>query len=966
MSGGTKTYARSVRLPRTAFPMRARLPEREPELLERWRAAGAYPALRARRAGRPRFVLHDGPPYSNGHIHLGTAVNKIVKDMIVRSRSMAGLDAPYLPGWDNHGMPIEIHVTRAFREEGREPGRAEIRARARAYAAEFVEVQSREFQRLGVWGEWDRPYLTMAPAYEAAILDLFADLVEGGWVYRGLRPIHWCVVCRTALAEAELEYRERTSPSLTVRFPVREDPQGVFPAPPPHGGPAPSPHGGPKGPGSVVIWTTTPWTIPSNRAVVVHPDLDYVIVRTAGEHVLLAAGAAERVVPLLPDADPEPVRRLAGRDLAGLVFTHPLASLHEGYARPSPLFFADHVSLAEGTGVVHTAPGHGAEDFEVGRREGLEVLNPVDEGGRFTSEAPLYEGLSIWEANPRIVADLERAGTLVAHGEIRHSYPHDWRCKEPVIFRTTVQWFLALDHEGLRRRALDEVARVRWRPPSGEGRIAGMVAERPDWCLSRQRAWGVGIPAFYCESCGQVLVTAALARGVAARVAAAGSDVWFDEPASAFLPDGTACPRCGGAAFRKETDILDVWFDSGSSHRAALEARGLGYPADVYFEGLDQHRGWFNSSLLLGVATRGRAPYREVLTHGWIVDVEGKAMHKSAGNVISPLEVVERHGADVLRLWTASTDWAGDRRFSWDAIDQAADAYRKLRNTCRFLLGNLSDFDPAADAVAEDALEPFDRWALAELERVGTEARAALAAYEFHVFTHLLVNWCAVDLSGFYLDGLKTRLYTRSRDRRRSAQTALFAIADALARYLAPVLPFTAEEVWEHLPGEGREPSVHFCELPREIARTLPGGAAAWSRLLGLRPIAGRLLETLRSEGRIGASTDAALALWVQDPALQGFLRDLGTGLEEVFLVSAVELVGGREALAGAFPAGSSESAETPEGGAVLAVGPAPGAKCERCWLYRTTVGRSEVHPTLCHECVEVLEGEGEGWTRNG
>ncbi|HEY7530056.1 MAG TPA: isoleucine--tRNA ligase [Gemmatimonadota bacterium] len=951
MASDTKTYARSVRLPRTAFPMRAKLPDREPEILARWTAEGAYGALRARRAGRPRFVLHDGPPYSNGHIHLGTAVNKIVKDLIVRSRSMAGLDAPYLPGWDNHGMPIEIHVTRAFRDEGREPTRPEIRARARGYAAEFVEVQSREFRRLGVWGDWERPYLTMDPAYEGAILELFADLLDGGWVYRGLRPIHWCVVCRTALAEAELEYRERTSPSLTVRFPLREDPGGVFP----------------RGPSSVLVWTTTPWTIPANRAVVVHPDLEYLIVRAGGEHVLLAAGAAERVLPLLPHADPTPVRRLPGRDLAGLVFTHPLASVHEGYARPSPLFFAEHVSLAEGTGVVHTAPGHGAEDFEVGRREGLDVLNPVDEGGRFTAEAPLYEGLSIWDANPRIVADLERAGTLVAHGAIRHSYPHDWRCKEPVIFRATVQWFLALDHRELRARALDEIARARWRPPSGEGRIAGMVAERPDWCLSRQRAWGVGIPAFYCESCGEVLVTGALARGVAAKVAEHGSDVWFDEPADAFLPAGTSCARCGGTAFRKETDILDVWFDSGSSHRAALEARGLGYPADVYFEGLDQHRGWFNSSLLLGVATRGRAPYREVLTHGWIVDAQGKAMHKSAGNVISPMEVVDRHGADVLRLWTAATDWAGDRRFSWDAIDQAADAYRRLRNTCRFLLGNLSDFDPAADARAEATLEPFDRWALAELERIGGEARAALAAYEFHVFTHLLVNWCAVDLSGFYLDALKTRLYTRSRERRRSAQTALHAIADALARWLAPVRPFTAEEVWAHLPGEGREPSVHFCEMPREIAtRIAPGGAAAWGALIGLRPIAGRLLETLRAGGRIGASTDAALALWVQDPELQAFVRGLGSGLEEVFLVSAVELAGRPDEVLGAFPAGTAETAEAPGGGAVLAVGPAPGAKCERCWLYRMTVGRSEVHPTLCHECVEVLEGEGEGWTRNG
>ncbi|MFN2433295.1 MAG: isoleucine--tRNA ligase [Gemmatimonadota bacterium] len=958
MAAETKTYARTVRLPRTGFPMKADLPRREPERLERWRAMGAYRRLRELRAGRPRFVLHDGPPYSNEHIHVGTAVNKIVKDFVVRSRSMMGYDAPYVPGWDNHGMPIEIYVTKEFRKEKREPTLTAVRARAREYATHFVEVQSAEFQRLGVWGDWEDPYLTMSTGYEASILELFADLVESGYVYRGLRPIHWCVTCRTALAEAELEYHEKTSPSIFVRFPLAEDPHGVFGDGPPAGtaagdSRAPKPA---RGKASVLVWTTTPWTIPANMAVVVHPDLEYAVYRTGDERVLLATATAERILPLLSAGAPELVRRLPGRELADLVFRHPLARVNPGYDRPSPLFFADHVSLEEGTGVVHTAPGHGAEDFEVGRREGLEILNPVDEQGRFTERAPGYEGESIWDANPRIVAELEAAGALVAASQIRHSYPHDWRCKNPVIFRTTVQWFLALDHRELRERALHEIARARWLPAAGEGRITAMVANRPDWCLSRQRVWGVGIPALYCFDCKALLLDAGFVRGVAALVREEGSDTWYERPASDFVPPGTACAACGGTEFYKEVDILDVWFDSGSSHRAVLEARpGLGYPADVYFEGLDQHRGWFNSSLLLGVATRETAPYRAVLTHGWIVDARGKAMHKSTGNAISPAEVVEKLGADVLRLWAASTDYAGDRRFSWDALDQAADAYRRIRNTCRFLLGNLSDFDPSGDAVEETRLEPFDRYALAELERLKRQARGYLETYEFHAYAQALVNYCTVELSGFYLDALKTRLYTRSLARRRSAQTALHAIADTLARLMAPVLPFTAEEVWEHLPGKDKAESVHFCDLPGEIAsRRHPGGEEYWRRLLEIRSPVQRLLEGLRASGGIGSSHDAAVALWAEEPALQGLLREATGTLEEVLLVSVVRVVDSPAEL-------PEEGERVSERGVVLAVGRAPGGKCERCWQYRESVGRNEIHPTLCHECVAVLEGEGEG-----
>jgi isoleucyl-tRNA synthetase len=854
---------------------------------------------------------------------------------------MMGHDAPYVPGWDNHGMPIEIYVTKEFRAQKREPSLSAIRARAREYAAHFVGVQSEEFQRLGGWGDWERPYLTMSNDYEAAILELFADLVERGYVYRGLRPIHWCIVCRTALAEAELEYHEKRSPSITVRFPLQADPNGVFTSAKAY----------------VLVWTTTPWTIPANLAVVVHPEIEYAIHETGnGEQYLFAAAAAERVLPLLPGGGGRLVRRLPGRDLAGLVFRHPLGETRAGYDRSSPLFFASHVSLAEGTGVVHTAPGHGAEDFEVGRREGLEILNPVDEEGRFTERAPGYEGKTVWEANPLITDDLASAGHLLDRGEIVHSYPHDWRCKSPVIFRSTVQWFLSLEHRELRGRALSEIAAVRWLPPSGEGRITPMVANRPDWCLSRQRVWGVGIPAFYCFDCKALLLEPSLVRGVAAAVRESGSDVWYERPASEFLPEGTACAACGGREFYKEVDILDVWFDSGASHRAVLESRpDLTFPADVYFEGLDQHRGWFNSSLLLAVATRDRAPYRTVLTHGWMLDAQGRAMHKSLGNAISPMEVVEKLGADVLRLWTASTDYAGDRRFSWDALEQTADAYRRIRNTCRYLLGNLTGFDPARDALPEERLEPFDGYALARLEDFKRESRGALEGFEFHQFTQALVNYCAVELSGFYLDALKTRLYTRAPERRRSAQTVLFAIADALARLMAPILPFTAEEVWGHLPGANKEESVHFCDLAPEIAsRHYPRGREYWDRLLELRPPVQRLLERLRAGGEIGAAADAELTVWAQAASEQTLLEGAQETLREMLLVSHVRVKKGD-------PGPDQGRESLADRGLVLAVGRAAGEKCERCWQYRESVGRNEIHPTLCDECIAVLEGDGGG-----
>ncbi|HET6341257.1 MAG TPA: isoleucine--tRNA ligase [Gemmatimonadota bacterium] len=925
-----RDYKGTLNLPRTEFPMRARLPEREPEVLARWEEQALYDRLREGRRGRERWILHDGPPYANGHIHLGTAVNKIQKDFAVRTRSMMGYDAPYVPGWDCHGLPIEINVQREFRERDQEPGLLELRTRCREYAASWVEVQREEFRRLGIWGEWKDPYLTMSRDYEADIVETFADLVDAGYVYRGLRPIHWCVVDRTALAEAEIEYRPRISPSITVILPLREDPRGVFG------------EGGEAGSAGVLVWTTTPWTIPANRAVVIHPDLDYVVVDTERGRLLWAAARHSALEDLFERA--EVVRRVPGADLGGLVFTHPLED------RPSPLLFADHVTVTEGTGVVHTAPGHGAEDFQVGRRNGLEIYNPVGPDGVYLPDTPRYAGVLIWDANPRIVADLEAAGRLVDQAKVEHSYPHCWRCKNPVVFRATVQWFLAIDHDDLRGRALAAIDGVAWIPPSTANRIRTMVEGRPDWTLSRQRAWGVGIPAVYCRRCEEPFLDPGFVRHVAALVREKGADHWFAAGMEQLVPAGIHCPKCGPEAtdFRREIEILDVWFDSGVSQRAVLEDReDLAWPADLYLEGPDQHRGWFNSSLILAMATRGRAPYRAVLTHGWMVDAEGRAMHKSLGNIIRPEEIVDERGADILRLWTAANDITRDGRFSWDAVDQVSEAYRRIRNTLRFLLGNLTGFDPARDAVPLAELEDFDRWALAGLERLQEGVRGAYDRFEFHVAYQQLVNYCTVELSGVYLDGIKVRLYTQpaGSTARRSAQSVLQAALESLVRLLAPILPFTADEVWGALPTETPGPSVHLEEfLPFRPERREPALEAEWETILRARQAVTRELEGLRERKEIGSSLAAEVEIAALSDADRATLERHLSALEEAFIVSAVHV---RETLDGDA---------APEGFRVRAR-PASGEKCDRCWRWRASVGDDPDHPTVCAECVSILSG---------
>ncbi|CAN5817539.1 isoleucine--tRNA ligase [soil metagenome] len=917
-----RDYKETLNLPQTAFPMRGSLPQREPEMLARWLERDLYGRLRRERAGRERWVLHDGPPYANGHIHLGHAVDKIQKDMIVRSRSMAGYDAPYVPGWDCHGMPIEINVQREFQERGEQPGLLELRARCREYAAEWVDVQRAEFRRLGGWGTWDDPYLTMSKEYEAVIVEVFADLVERGYVYRGLRPIHWCTVCGTALAEAEIEYHDKKSPSITIKFDLYEDPRGVF-----EGGAEPG----------VLVWTTTPWTLPANRAVVVNPEVEYAVVETERGTLLYAVDRHEAMTRLFEHA--RVTRTLPGHELEGLVFTHPLED------RPSPLYTADHVSIDEGTGVVHTAPGHGAEDFAVGRAHELEIYNPVGPDGVYLPGTPGYAGVHIWDANARIVERLEESGHLLEHAEVVHSYPHCWRCKNPVIFRATVQWFLSLDHAGLRRRALEEIGKVRWIPASTVNRISTMVDQRPDWCLSRQRAWGVGIPAVYCRTCEEPLLDVGLIRYVADLVRARGDDAWFAEGVDQIVPPGTHCSGCGPEAtsFRREIEILDVWFDSGSSQRAVLEEREeLAWPADLYKEGPDQHRGWFNSSLILAVAGRDAAPYRTVLTHGWMVDAQGRAMHKSIGNVVDPSEVVESRGADILRLWTAANDFTRDGRFSWEAIDQVSEAYRRIRNTLRFLLGNLSDFDPQ-DSLPIESLQSFDRWALAELEQTSEDVRRAYEQFEFHVAYQRLVNYCTVELSGVYLDGIKVRLYTQpaGSTARRSAQTVLHAALDSLVRLLAPVLPFTAEEAWSSMARRSPDESVHLLEFaaPRP-ERRVANLEREWDVILRARQAVTAELEKLRERKEIGSSLAARVEVAVRNDEARQVLEARGADLEEVFIVSDVQV--------------RSASGDTEDEFVVTAL-PAAGEKCQRCWRYRTDVGERASHPDLCVECAEIV-----------
>jgi isoleucyl-tRNA synthetase len=932
----------TLNLPQTAFPMKANLPQTEPKRIEAWQREGLYRRVREARKGAPHFVLHDGPPYANGHMHLGTALNKILKDLVVRSRTMAGFDAPYVPGWDCHGLPIELQVDKSLGARKKEMDAVTFRRACRDHAQKFLDIQRKEFIRLGVMGEWEAPYQTMAPEYQATIVRELAMFADKGLVYKAKKSVHWCISCRTALAEAEVEYDEQhESPSIDVAFAVHPEEQARlekrFPALA-------------RRKVSTVIWTTTPWTLPANLAVAFHPEVDYGFYAVEGSNdVLLIAKALKESAEerWKKDGVGHDVRlgallaEMKGVELEGLRFRHPWLD------RDSRGVLGDYVTLDSGTGVVHTAPGHGWDDYLTGLKYGLEIYCPVDESGRFTPDVERWTGKRVFDANPEIVAFLRNSGAMLAHGKLVHSYPVCWRCKNPIIFRATEQWFIALDKDGLRQRALEAIARVRWYPTWGEERIHNMIESRPDWCISRQRLWGVPITAFYCRSCNEVLLTGDLARRVADVFEKETADAWYSHDAKDLLPPGFRCPKCGGGDFEKERDILDVWFDSGSSHAAVLGRReDLPWPADVYLEGSDQHRGWFHSSLLIGVATRGTAPYRQVVTHGFTVDAAGKKISKSLGNDVDTQKLINTYGVEVLRLWTMMVDYREDMRFSEEIIKRVAESYRKVRNTCRYLLSNLYDFDPSKDAVTEDALEELDRYALARHRQFVERVLRAYDEYEFHVVYHQLVQYCAVDLSAFYLDVLKDRLYCDTADGRlrRSAQTVLRRVATDLSRLMAPGLPFTADEVYGLVPGD-REESVHTALFPKPE----PADAevmARWQVLLDVRAVVTKALEEARASKSIASSLEARVTVAAPKGIVAALEAHERTGqvfpgnLANLFIVSKATL---REA----------------EGAVTVEVGRAPGSKCERCWTWSSAVGRLAVHVGVCERCAAALETGG-------
>jgi isoleucyl-tRNA synthetase len=944
----------TINLPRTDFPMKASLPTSEPETLARWKAMDLYRKIRERRQDAPRFVLHDGPPYANANIHIGTALNKIVKELVIKSRSMAGLDAPNVVGYDCHGLPIELQVDRELGPRKREMSTADFCKACRAYAERFVGTMSEQFERLGILATWNAPYLTMDFRYQAAIARALGRFVEQGLVYKGKKPVHWCIHCRTALAEAEVEYDDHVSPSIYVEFPLAPSEAVDL------GARRPSLAGRSV---AVLVWTTTPWTIPSNLAVAFHPDLEYGAYEVDGRAVIVAEGAAGAVGKVVGRAFDRPLATMKGTELEGLRFRHPL------YERDSVAVLADYVTLDAGTGAVHTAPGHGADDFTTGIKYGLDIYAPVGPAGHFLESVGLFAGERVFDANPHVEAALEERGRLWHREPFSHQYPHCWRCHNPVIFLATSQWFIALDGvhlkpaparrspgagdadvRGGRARTLREAAleavehQVTWTPPWGRDRIFNMLLNRPDWCISRQRAWGVPIPAIDCAACGEPLLTPTLVERAAAVFEQFGADSWYERPAEEFIPAGLICAKCGGSRFEREMNILDVWFDSGSSHEAVLSVwPELTWPADMYLEGSDQHRGWFQSSLLVGLGTRGRAPYRGVVTHGFVVAEDGRKMSKSLGNSIEPKDVIKESGADILRLWVASSDYTQEIRISREILSRVVEAYRKLRNTLRYLLANLYDFDPTIDALARPNLEDVDRYILARYSEVAARVLRAYDGYDYGTIFQTLNAFAAVDLSAFYADVSKDRLYTfaaRSRERR-AAQTAMYVMADGLTRLIAPILSFTADEIWRHLPGP-REESVHMGLFPG--AADLAGWQdqqllERWSRLSALRDRVLAEIEPLRKQKRIGSSLQAKVVLSAASPELE-FLQAHAGDLPMLFIVSEVEL--------------RPEEGGHPDGPRI-AIERAPGVKCERCWRYVRTVSNVPAWAGLCDRCQDAL-----------
>ena len=922
-------YKETLNLPVTAFPMKANLVQKEQEILAHWEESGLYEKLSVAGEGKPDYILHDGPPYANGHIHIGHALNKILKDVILKSKRMSGFNAPYVPGWDCHGLPIELQVEKNLGSKKHEMSKLEMRRECRKYAEKFIDIQREEFRRLGVLGDWGNPYLTMNYEYEGLTAAELAKFAHNGGLYRGKKPVHWCSSCVTALAEAEVEYADHTSPSIYVKFLLKDDPASIIPE-----------LSGRKV--SVVIWTTTPWTIPANLAISMHPEFTYAAVDVAGEVLIVAEG--------LKDAF------LAANKLEGKVLTTFSATLLEGkqcrhpfYDRDSIILLGEHVTLEAGTGCVHTAPGHGQDDYEMGLKFGLDIYNPVDNHGKFIQNLEFFGGQFVFAANPNVIEKLREVGALVGAGTVSHSYPHCWRCKKPIIFRATEQWFISMTANDLRQKSLEAINSVEWIPKWGKERIYGMIENRPDWCISRQRTWGVPITAFSCTSCGEYIADGTLMDHVAEIFKKESADVWFDWTTEQLLPAGTVCPQCGSASLEKEMDILDVWFDSGVSHAAVLEPNPkLSSPADMYLEGSDQHRGWFHSSLLESVGTRGRAPYRNVLTHGFVVDGNGRKMSKSVGNVVAPEEVIKKLGAEILRLWVAAQDYRDDIRISQEILSRLSESYRRIRNTCRYILGSISDFDPAADCVPYGEMPEIDRWALHQLELLKEKVLNCYEEYEFHVLYHAVNGFCTVEMSAFYLDILKDRVYTSRKDslERRSAQTAMYRILEALVKLTAPVLSFTAEEVWRYMPKQAEE-SVHLSSFPPLIPENRDDALVErWDQLIKVRAEVSKALEIARVAKIIGHSLDAAVAI-AAPPELRTFLEPYAGELKSIFIVSKVELVSEIK--------GESFAAEGLPG-LIIGVVAAPGAKCERCWCYDEEIGGDDEHSTICPKCLAAVK----------
>jgi len=931
----------TVNLPQTAFPMKANLPVREAEILDRWRERDLYGQVRRTRAGRPKYILHDGPPYANGHIHIGHALNKILKDFVVRYKSQRGYDAPFVPGWDCHGLPVEYELFKELGIKKHQIEQLRFRGKAHDYAMRFVRLQSEEFQRLGLMGDWANPYLTLDRAYEARIVASFGGLVKGGYIYRGKKPVYWCASCETALAEAEVEYDEHEAPSICVGFPVTDKGAGL---------PAALGLSGVK---EVVlaVWTTTPWTLMGNVAVAVHPDMRYQALALGDGKVVLVL--AELADDFLSRSGLGPCRLLGecvGGALEGVRLEHPFLS------RVVPVVCAEYVTAEQGTGAVHIAPGHGEEDYQVGLTYGLSVLSPVDEAGRFTEEAGDLAGVSVWDATDAIMDKAKARGNLFYAEVLSHSYPNCWRCRKPIIFRATDQWFMSVDHDDLRTRVLKAAAGATWVPAASLNRMTGMLEARPDWCLSRQRYWGVPIPALICKSCGEGFVTPELCDRARELFASDGSDAWFARPVEEFVPEGTVCPSCGGSELARGEDILDVWFDSGVSHFAVLQDRsGLEWPADLYLEGSDQHRGWFQLSLIPAVALAGRAPFNAVLTHGFVVDGDGRKMSKSLGNVVSPLDVVSKYGADVLRLWVAGADYQADVRMSEEILTRLVDAYRKIRNTLRFMLANTADYDPVRP-VPQEGFLGVDRYMASRLGWLVERVTAAMDDFRFYVAFHSLYQFASVDLSAFYNDVLKDRLYTFAPDdpRRRAAQATLYRILHALLRMLAPFLAFTAEEAWgylKRLPGDPE--SVHQSDWPdpKDYPRD-QDLEEEWRRLLEVRGEVYRILESLRAAKEIGSGLEAQVTLACENSELQALLEKHRDELPGLFIVSAVNLLGQKDEM----PQGLSPAAELV--GIYMGAGKASGEKCERCWNWTADVGKAGFEG-VCGRCAGVLRSLG-------